>query len=332
MAHAIQPKTAGQTSDGIRPVNLRTDLAPLADLIELCFADTMDTSGRAALREMRTLSKLGPGLGIISRLNDMALGIGLGYVYVEDDQLLGNVSIYPANWPKSFGPTYIIANVATHPAHRGRGIARRLMQVSLANIQQKGGQRAILQVDQDNDHARSLYQSLGFVTERIFINWRRASSSRVPEPPSINRYIRRRRRSEWRDEFTLAQQVRPQAQGGLGWLRPLHPSQFKRGFWQTINDMLNLRGVERLVAVNNDELEAAIWVETAFANNTRLTVLTQPQARGTVDDFLLNNVVRRFGRSVLTCEHPADDVVMSGVLTRYRFMRQRTVVHMRWDA
>lgn len=43
----------------IRPVNLRTDLPTLADLIELVFAPTMDESGRAAIREMRYMSRMG---------------------------------------------------------------------------------------------------------------------------------------------------------------------------------------------------------------------------------------------------------------------------------
>jgi hypothetical protein len=65
-------------SDGLRSVNLRTDLGELADLIELVFADSMDENGRAAIREMRYLSHLGAGLALVGRLNEMMLGISMG--------------------------------------------------------------------------------------------------------------------------------------------------------------------------------------------------------------------------------------------------------------
>ena len=104
------PKQPVPPKDGLRPVNLRTDLAPLADLIELAFADTMDNSGRAAVREMRYLSRMGPGLNVLAGVSDLTQGIGLGYVWIEDARLIGNVSIYPANWPSDAGDAWIIAN------------------------------------------------------------------------------------------------------------------------------------------------------------------------------------------------------------------------------
>ena len=82
---SVRPITAPTfEQDGVRPVNLRTDLRPLADLIELVFADSMDSSGRSAVREMRYLSQLGYGLKLIARMNELALGISLGFVYIMD--------------------------------------------------------------------------------------------------------------------------------------------------------------------------------------------------------------------------------------------------------
>ena len=124
--------------DGVRPVNLRTDLRPLADLIELVFADSMDSSGRSAIREMRYLSSLGYGLKLIARLNELAQGISLGFVYVLDGKLVGNVSVYPANYPSGFGETWILANVGVHPDYQRRGIAGELMRASLEMIRRRG--------------------------------------------------------------------------------------------------------------------------------------------------------------------------------------------------
>src|SRR5690606_1171054 len=147
---------------------------------ELAFSDSMDSSGRAAVREMRTLSRMGPGLNLLSGMNDLTQGISLGYVWQVGDRIVGNVSVYPANWPSGLGSAWIIANVATHPDFRGRGIAQMLLDASLNMIRQRGGRTAILQVDADNPVAQRLYLRTGFVAERSWTTWRRGSTGRIP--------------------------------------------------------------------------------------------------------------------------------------------------------
>lgn len=316
----------------MRPVNLSSDLGPLADLIELVFADSMDSNGRAALREMRYLSKMGPGMRLLSRMNEMAMGISMGYVWVEEGRIVGNVSVYAANWPADLGKAWIIANVGVHPEYQGRGIARQLMRASMEVIRQRAGAAAILQVDVDNHIARHLYRTLGFVEERAWTTWRRASYSRLPEMPDHDGYIAHRQRSDWREEYAIAAQTRPADQGGIGWLRPLHMSQFRKPVWGHVTDWLNLRSTERLVmrAGTPPRVVAALWVESAFAARTHLTLLTAPDHLGLYDDVLLNTAIRRFGRNPLGIEHPMDDEATNRLLEKYRFVRQRSVMHMRW--
>jgi GNAT superfamily N-acetyltransferase len=321
-------------SSGLRPVNPRTDLAAIADLIELVFADSMDSSGRAALREMRMLSHFGAGLKLLSRLDEMALGIHMGYVWIEDGRLVGNVSIYPANWHRDLGTAWIIANVGVHPDYQRRGIAKRLMRASMEMIQ-KYGDTAILQVDYDNEGARNLYRQLGFIDERAWSLWRRSGGARaLLSQASAIPHIVHRRRSEWRAEYALAQQVRPAALGGLGWLRPLHPFFFRPNFIRWMGNALNLRSTERLVIRSADEREilASLWIETGFGSSTRLTLMTDPHSEGSYEDALLSTAVRRYGAETMIIEHPRDDLAATAVLERYRFLRQRSVMHMRWDA
>lgn len=322
--------------NGIRPINLQTDLASLADLIELVFAESMDSGGRAALREMRYLSKMGPGLRVLSRMNELAMGISLGFVWVVDGRLVGNVSVYPANWPADMGSAWIIANVGVHPDFQRRGIAHQLMQASMEMIRQRKGRAAILQVDYDNDTAVRLYERLGFIQERAWTTWQRRGSSRMPPalpPQAENLYIRHRRRGEWREEMALAQRLRPAERGGLGWLRPFHVSFFRKPLMKKLGDWLNLRGTERLVIRPGEDaqLRASVWVDNALAGKTRLTLLIDPLMQGIYDEALLNYVIRRFGRSTLLIEHPRDDDAMRETLSRYQFMPQRNVIHMRWD-
>lgn len=55
-----------------------------------------------------------------------------------------------------------ILNVATHPDHRRRGIARRLLVTTLAEARHCGARSAHLEVRRNNLPALSLYYALGF--------------------------------------------------------------------------------------------------------------------------------------------------------------------------
>ena len=329
----IQAQDNART-DGLRPVNLRTDLAPLADLIEVVFADSMDQGGRATVREMRYLSKVGVGISLVPGLNDLTHGINMGYVWTVGDRLGGNVSIYPTSKP--FPNTWIIANVGVHPDYQRRGIATQLMRASMDTIRARGGKSAILQVDLANEGARRLYRRLGFVDERAWVLWRR-SGNRVPPPLTEQAiHIAHRRRGEWQAEYALAQQVRPTEQGGLGWQRPLRVDQFQKPLLQQVNDWLNMRHSERLVIRSGDEshILASLWVESGLlTTSTQLTLLVDPNYAGQYDEVLLNTAVRRFSNrnSALLIEHPADETRTSEVLRGYQFRPQREVMHMRWD-
>lgn len=318
----------------LRPVNVKTDLAPLADLIELVFASTMDSSGRSALSEMRMMSRMSLGLGVMARLNDLIVGLSLGYVWIEDGRLVGNVSIYPARLPKSAGKGWSVANVGVHPDFSRRGIARKLMQAAMAAIRDRGGDFAILQVDHDNDAALHLYQSLGFREERAFTTYRRSSSLRFPPPVLIDDppYIRRRRRSEWRQEMALMERLRPNSRGGMGWLRPVVVESFRPSVRKMLGDLINMRSHDRFVIDDGShDLNAVLWIERAFGVSTRLTLTVEPEYMATHGETLLGSAVRMMGDSTLIIEHPSDDEASKSLFERYRFLDQRALIHMRWD-
>ena len=241
---------------GLHPVKLSRDLGDLADLIEISFADAMDDSGRAAIQEMRALSKMGAGLDVLGRLNDLASGISHGYVWIADNRLVGNVSVYPADWPLSSGRAWIIANVAVHPAYQRRGIARHLMQASLDMIRRRGGGKAVLQVDYDNHSAIGLYETLGFIKERAFTTWWRSAMASPPSPLDATLddtiHITRRKQSEWQAERDLVQRVRPNTRGGLGWLKPLHDDMFRPSWWQRVLNFFTFSSKERLIIRSDD--------------------------------------------------------------------------------
>ena len=140
-------------SANIRPINLPRDLAALADLIEIVFGDELVMSDSHMVQDMRQAALLG---GLLW----MASGASLsGFVWVEDNQLVGNITLSqdPHAWSHWF-----ISNVAVLPGYRGRGIAGCLLDTALGHVRASHGRRVRLQVRQDYDTAYELYRRRGF--------------------------------------------------------------------------------------------------------------------------------------------------------------------------
>ncbi|MFZ4826644.1 MAG: GNAT family N-acetyltransferase [Phototrophicaceae bacterium] len=329
----ITTSTTRKSKDGLRPINLSTDLGQLADLIEHAFRQTMDASGKAAIQEMRHLSKIGGGLRLFGGLNNLAQGISLGFVWVENHQIVGNVSIYPApDLPSDMGRTYIIANVAVYPDCRGKGIASRLMEASLQHIHERGGRRILLQVDMDNNVAHHLYHKMGFRDERAWIQWRRRGMvAPVLDYPSHQHafYLRRYRNKDWKQVYQLAQQVRSQRQGGIDWLRPCHPQTFLTPLTKQVTNFLNMIQVERLVLedLSSQTLSGWLQFESQLALSThQVTLMTTPQPQ--VASLLLGNIVRRHTLQTLQLNHPYDDAITSAELESLHFKPTRHLINM----
>lgn len=331
---SVRPKAALQP-DGLRPVNLRTDLRPLADLIELVFAESLDSSGRSAIREMRYLSHTGYGLNLLSRLNGLALGISLGFVYILDGQLVGNVSIYPADYVKELPETWILANVAVHPAFQRRGIAGELLAASLAAIRKRGGKQVILQVNYDNAAALRLYERQGFFIERHWRHWRRAGFAEPPYCDGHDFHITRLAPGQWQSEYRLALAARPNDLGGLGWLLPLHESRFRLSPWKRLVNLFSLNSVEKLIIRDEatSELLVACWLESHIGfSYMQLRFFARPAFDyGPQAEAVFCNVLSRYPRSRLRIEHPGDDDIVNDLLQRHQFKTVRELWHMRLD-
>jgi ribosomal protein S18 acetylase RimI-like enzyme len=320
---------------GLRPVDLRIDLAGIAELLELCFGPTMDEAGRAAIREYRWVSQSGSLMFLFAGLNRLLGGLEQGFVWIEEDRLVGNVSVSPANFPRSLGVGHVIANVAVHPDYRRRGLAQAMLTASLDLIRRQGGDFAVLQVDTTNDVARRLYTRLGFREERTFTRWQRSSYLRPPQLLRSTPDVTLRQPHEWRSEYELALLARPNEKGGLGWLRPTHPDRFRPSLWQGLTGWMIGSSEDHWVIRDerDQKIVASLRVNTSFGAADRLELLVHPAYQGQLEEPLINYVLRRLDgyRHPLTMEHPADDQVTTSLLERYSFENRNKHVHMRYD-
>lgn len=165
---------------GPRQIDIHNDLSAIADLIDEAFADDLDASGRASLRELRAMARLGPLLYLMVPPGAEMGGYFRGFVWEADGQVVGNITIQQID---SYGQRWMIANVAVRRAYRGRGIARGLMDAALDRIRQWGGEWAMLQVRDDNTVARGLYERMGFAPVLAEIHHRAAFVPSLQPPP-----------------------------------------------------------------------------------------------------------------------------------------------------
>lgn len=156
-------------SGHLRRLDMRRDLAKVADLVELCFYDTLDPEGRQYLNEMRRAAQNTSLLGWASNLIDESPMPPSGYVWEEDGRLVGNLSLIPISWQGKKG--YMIANVSTHPDYRDRGIAKALTTVALQHAQQHAAASVWLQVRHDNPAAIHIYEVNGFIEQLRRTSW-----------------------------------------------------------------------------------------------------------------------------------------------------------------
>jgi ribosomal protein S18 acetylase RimI-like enzyme len=318
-----------KTFSGVRPVLLRHDLSAIADLIETCFAPTLDAGGRSAIQEMRFLSRAGPLVWLLGHL-DPGGPLGMrGFVWIEQGRLVGNVSLSPADENKG----WVISNVAVYPDYRRRGIARRLMQAALEFVAAKGT-FATLQVEADNTPARALYEDLGFELERTFTRWRRNTYLPDPDRPAESLSLRRLQRNDVDALYALAQEIRPDTRGGMGWQRPTRRDAFKPARLATLRQLFTGRRVDTWVLDGQEQgLDAALIVEARMGCATALfDLLVHSEQQGQLEARLLQHTIRRLdGRfRPLVTQHPADDAFMEAALRQHHFRPERTLAHMIW--
>ena len=280
----------------LRMLDPRRDLLPVADLIETCFAATMDPDGREYLHQMRQAAR-------DESLLPWNTGLGMsGYVWEEDGILVGNLTLIPMF--KQNKRVYLIANVAVLPKYRRRGIARQLTDAALRHAQRNGAASAWLQVRVENQPAIQLYQSMGFVERAVRTNWFYApyTHSDLKEPGISVSY---RRQSDWSWQYDWLKAVYPEE---VAWnlpvnfhrLRPTLMNNLYRFLWSDHTENLAARdhhGPIGMITWDPSRAYAdALWLATLPENEERAIRSLLPAIRKTVPShrpLVLNYPARR---------------------------------------
>ena len=264
---------------GLRQIDLRKDLRAIADLIEEAFGEELDSSGRSALREMHTLSRLGPVLYLMVPTGGELGGFFRGFVWEVNGQVVGNITIQQVD---GYGQRWMIANVAVHKPFRGRGIGRSLMEAALDRIRQLGGEWALLQVRRDNAVARGLYERLGFgdvVAETALRSFTLPPAVAYSLPAGVQ--FRPLYDEHWRHIQYLLRQSMPEL---ARWWQPQRCGGYRTNtssligkYWGQISGQ-GYR--QRLGAWEGNDLMGVLDVDVSPQSEHHIDLLLHPQRRG----------------------------------------------------
>ncbi|MBN8580026.1 MAG: GNAT family N-acetyltransferase [Anaerolineae bacterium] len=241
----------------LRPLSILRDLPAVADLIEQCFASTMDNDGRRYVQDMRRAGKDNSFIQWANRVADSTSLPLTGYIWEESDHIIGNVSLVP--FKQGNHRLYLIANVATHPDHRRRGIARALTQRAMQHAHEKNVHNIWLQVRADNPEAFHLYESLGFKEQARRTSWQAPTASTV-ETLNSDITITHRHPNFWQTQLNWLSRLYPRP---LSWHANWNFSPLKPGFLNWLYLMFIDLNVRQWAAIKNDTLLATLsWMPT----------------------------------------------------------------------
>ena len=259
-----------QFSSHIRRLDVQRDLLETADLIELCFGSQMDPDGHAYLRNIRRAARSNDHLRWLPGPNEQATYPLFGYVWEEDQRLIGNVSLIPILHANSW--RYLIANVAVHPDYRGRGIGHELTRRALRHIREQGVKLACLQVRDSAPVAYHLYLSQGFQERARRTTWVCDPLKVIPKiQPDGGIKILPRPAQNWSSQAEWLQTLYPPE---VNWNLLYNQHRLGPGLWQKFVNLATGALVRHWAAFRQGNLQGMLsWEPThLYADNLWLAV------------------------------------------------------------
>ncbi len=197
----------------IRPLKFPADIDSLIALTIKTFqypeneAWSVQADDEENITDMfESVKKLWPLFRFMGIFSPAMRDILQGYFWEEDGQPVGTIVMQRRNTTS----TWMIGNVGVLPEFRRRGIARQLVEASLALIREKGGEVALLDVIAENLPAYRLYQKMGFTHYTGEIEFNYLHETPLPEVGLPSGYsVAPMGKFEWRPRYELDKAITP---------------------------------------------------------------------------------------------------------------------------
>ena len=287
----------------LRPLNILRDLPGVADLVEKCFADTMDSEGRRYLQQMRRAGQDNVFMRWASNAVESVSMPLSGYVWEENSEIIGNVSLIPYRDTKK--KIFLIANVAVHQDYRRRGIGRTLTEAAMRHAQSRHAAATWLHVRDDNPGAIALYLSLGFQELARRTLWQ-AKPDRNATMDGLGITITKRAGRDWPQQETRLLRIYPEL---MNWYQPMPWQILRPGPGAFIYRFMMDYEVRHWAARADNGTPSAILSWQAMAGmNDRLWASVAPQGSERALTALLLYARRNLPwRQTLMLDYPAGE-------------------------
>ena len=301
----------GAARGRLRPLDPAQDMGAIAQLIESAFGDDMDNQGRAALRDMRWMSRLSPLVWWWAQADPSFRETYNGFVWEVPDEgrqslrsgvapttrkgrgtVVGNANLMPSPGNRY---RWVICNVVVREEYRRQGIARRLMEATIAEARRQGAEEAVLQVYQDNLPALHLYTDLGFqpVAGEMGLQLAAVGSVAALDAPGYELRPYLPGVGYGQAAYGLASLAIPTV---LQWLKPVRvgdyePDWLTRLGWRLAAPVAGRRRY-RLMAFKGDEPAALMSIEASLRQQAHsLKLLIHPKHRGQLESMLVSRAL-----------------------------------------
>ena len=197
----------------IRPFQLPQDLDLMHSLVMEGFEypDHPEWSVRNDEKEsmadgLQGAKRMWPIIRILQVFSPVFRDVLRGFIYEEQGKPVGLINFMR----QRDEPEWYVANVTVLPAHRRKGIARQLVDASIAELRNRHAKTALLEVVDENLPAVQLYQSLGFEIYSGSVEMDLAAGAVVPEPSLPPGWaLTPVRLFDWQTNFELAKRITP---------------------------------------------------------------------------------------------------------------------------
>ena len=304
MAAITHPTTT--SSSHLRAFDVRHDLDAVADLVEVCFADTLDADGRRYIQQMRSAARSPSYLLWAAAVAERVSLPLTGFVWEEKGHLVGNLSLIPFTTPGR--RLYLIANVAVDPVYRRHGIARELTTRALDYVQQRGARAVWLHVREENLAALELYRSLGFVEQTRRTTWeseRRLPSTLIWEdhPELADVSIVPRRSHHWLLQRKWHKRTYPPE---IAWHMTFKLAALRPGILGGLYRLFTGVQVRQWAALKNGQLLGVLAWHPLYSRSDHLWLAAAPEYEEIAIRGLLLHLQRNLAsRRELSVEYPA---------------------------
>lgn len=322
MSSVTIPVKTKEPHPHLRAMNMFRDLPAVADLIELCFASTMDNDGQRYIADMRRASRDDGFLRWASHMTESASLPLTGFVWEEDSRIVGNASLIP--FRDQGKRIYLIANIAVHPEYRRRGIARLLTQRAMKYGWDKKASALWLHVRDDNPGAIGLYNELGFLEIARRTTWAARPDPNFPRPATDIQIVPRHPRF-WSLQQDWLRRLHPDA---LGWYRSFNINSLRPGLMNWFYLLFVDVNIKQWAAVRGDRLLATLsWAPHGGRSEALIAAAGEGAEPEALVQLLIHARRSLGGNSRLSLEHPAAEMVEAFLAAG--FTERRTLLWMR---